>query len=67
MVNLWRDNDEHSKSAEEQVIGSNRKDAEETHVGEEEDREDVIPNSEICDDNCDDDGLDNNYEYGNEI
>jgi len=29
-VNLWRDNEEHRKSVEEQVIGS-EEDAEETH------------------------------------
>jgi len=38
VVNLWRDNEEHSKSAgEEQVIGS-EEDAEETHDEEEEDQ-----------------------------
>ena len=30
MVNLWKDNEEHSKSAEELVIGS-EEEAEETH------------------------------------
>ena len=32
VMNLWRDNDEHSKSAEEQVIGF-VEEAEETHDG----------------------------------
>ena len=57
---LWRDNDEYSKSAEKEVIGS-EEDADETHDEEEEDQ-DVIPNFEIVDDNGDEDGLDSEYE-----
>ena len=58
--NAWRDNEEvHSKSAEEQVIGY-EEDAEETHDEEKEDQEeeDVIPNFEIDDENGDDDVFD---------
>ena len=48
VLNLWRNNEEHIKSGEEQVIGS-MEEAEETHDKEEEDQEeeDVIPNFEI--------------------
>ena len=64
MVNLWRDKEEHSTSAEEQVIGS-EEDADDTCDEEVEDQEeeDVNPNFEIDADNGDDDGLDNEYEY----
>ncbi|KAK2164806.1 hypothetical protein LSH36_58g00037 [Paralvinella palmiformis] len=45
------DNEVHSKSAEEQVTGS-EEDTEETHDEEQENQEDdVIPNFEIYDDN----------------
>ena len=59
VVNLWRDNEEHSKSPKTQVIGS-EEEAEETHDEEEEDQdeEDVTPNFETDDDNDDADGLD---------
>ena len=67
-MNLQRDNEEHGKSAEEQVIGS-EEDAKETHYEEEEDQEEegVTPNFKIDYDNGDDDGLDSEYENNNEI
>ena len=62
VVNLWRDNEEHIKSAEEQVIGP-EEEAEETHDEAKEDHEegDVIPNLEIDDENGEDEGLDSKY------
>ena len=58
-------NEELSKSAEDQVIGS-EEDAEETHDEEEEGQEedDLIPNFEINYENGDDDGLDSEYDSG---
>ncbi|KAK2160140.1 hypothetical protein LSH36_139g03021 [Paralvinella palmiformis] len=66
--NLERDNEEHGKSAEEQVIGC-EEDAKKTHYEEEEDQEEegVTPNFKIDYDNGDDDGLDSEYENNNEI
>ena len=65
MVNLWRDNEEHIKRAEEQVIGP-EEEAEETHDEEEEDQEEegVTPSFKIDYDNGDDDGLDSEYDSG---
>ena len=65
VVNLWRDNEEHNKSVEEQVIGS-EEDAEETR-DEDQEEGDLIPNIEIDDDNGDYDLLDSEYEKDNEM
>ena len=63
-MNLWRDNEVHSKSVEEKVIGY-EEDAEETHDEEKEDQKegDVTPNFEIDDDT----GDPGRYEYNNEM
>jgi len=63
VVNLWRDNEVHSKSTKEQVIAY-KEDAEETHNEETEDQEDegVIPNFEIDADNGNPGRLDSKYE-----
>ena len=45
VVNLWSDNEEHGKSAEKQVIGS-EEDAEETR-DEEDKGQEVIPNLKL--------------------
>ena len=68
MVNLWRDNEEHSKSVEEQLIGHDE-DAEVTHDEETEDQdeEDIIPNFGIADNNRHPGGLYSDYEYENEM
>ena len=65
-MNVWRDNEEHRKSAEEEVIGS-EEDPKETHDEEEEDQEeeDEIPNFEIDYDNGDNHGLDSEYKSEN--
>ena len=60
MANLRRDNEEHNKSVEEQVIGCEEHAEKKTH---DEDK-DVIPNFVTDDDNGDDnDGPDGEYEY----
>ena len=63
VANVQSDNEEHSKSAKVEVIGS-----QEIHNEEEEDQEeeDAIPNFEIDDDNGYTDGLGNEYEYKND-
>ena len=69
MVNLWRDNEEHSESVDEEVIGS-VEGREHIHDDDEEDQEeeDVISNFETDDNNGDDDdGLEGEYENDNQM
>ena len=66
-MNLQRNNEEHRKRAQEQVIGSGE-DAEETHheEGEDQEVEDVIPNLEIDYEYGEYFVLDSEYEYEND-
>ena len=64
VLNVWRDYEEHSKSAEKRVTGQ-EEDAEETHDEEMEDHEeeDVMPNFEIDYDNGEHKSFINPYNY----
>ena len=67
-MNVWRDNEEHRKTAQEEVIGY-EEDPKKTHDEEEEDQdeEDVTPNFETDDDNDDADGLDSDQDNDSEM